>query len=582
MFSRTNNKLFSSKMPNHKREAAEARPSNIEMAVEIDIVQPSSSPSPRLRPSRTPMPSVEVTQDNCSSPKEVVREQAQNGAGQLISGIICINILFLGCAIVSGSAFKSITEVELQIFLLILLLLTMLWMLFYIVCTYRKDHSRHSKDSHAAPVWLKAGLVLFGVLGLLMEIFRICTSVGSLHCDSGVTVAFPVVQAIFLLVQTYFFIVHAKDCIQLHTTISCCGLAVTLSANLMLWITAVTEESLLHTEVPDINITVSYRKYIATLTSDKECKCNLSACHTFKEAYYFLSPFNIEYSIFASTMAYIMWKNVGRHPNTQSPKSATFHVKDICLGPLLGTILVLAGIVTFILYEVDVEQGIKQRYTGLFVYFVMNIVIVSLMSVFTVVGLIIYKLDQKKPVSQTNPSKTLDVGLLLGSSLGQYLISYFTIVAVVATGARGILNALNLAWNVLMVLQISLQNCFVIQGLHREGQEEMPQANADTLQEHAEMSVIEVGSCNNYSPHSKGHNYWKKRVLKEICTFLLLANVMLWIMPAFGARPQFEQYTEIRFYTFTMWASIVNIGLTFAIFYRMHAVVSLFEVYLIS
>ncbi|XP_029996851.1 proton channel OTOP2-like [Sphaeramia orbicularis] len=537
-----------------------------------------------MQSSLSPTTNVENTGDDCVRLKEVVRERAQRGTGQLLSGIICINILFLGCAIVSGSAFKSvtITAVQRQIFLIILLLLTMLWMLFYIVCTYRTDQSPQSKDSHAAPVWLRAGLVLFGLLSLLMDVFKICTSVGYLHCDSAVKVAFPVVQAVFLFVQTYFFIGHAKDCVQLQTTISRCGLAVTLSTNLMVWIAAVTEESIHHTEVPEINISVSYRKYIASQSSHKECKCNLSACETFKEAYCFLYPFNIEYSLFASAMAYVMWKNVGRRAKTHSHHSAKFHVKDVCLGPLMGTGLVLAGLVTFILYEVDIEKDIKRRNTALFVHFVMNIVIVSLMSAFSVVGCVIYRLDRKKAVSENNPSKRLDVGLLLGSSLGQFFISYFTIVAVVATGARGVLNGLNLAWGVLMVLQISLQNYFIIQGLDQEQHEAMPLTNADTPQEHAEINVVEVGSCTNYSPKSNLHKHWKRRVLKEICAFLLLANIILWIMPAFGARPQFEQNTEIKFYKFTMWASIVNIGLPFAIFYRMHAVVSLFEVYLIS
>lgn len=53
-------------------------------------------------------------------------------------------------------------------------------------------------------------------------------------------------------------------------------------------------------------------------------------------------------------------------------------------------------------------------------------------------------------------------------------------------------------------------------------------------------------------------------------------------MPAFGARPQFDHPLETKFYKFTMWAAIVNIGLPFGIFYRMHSVASLFEVYLIS
>lgn len=45
------------------------------------------------------------------------------------------------------------------------------------------------------------GLVVFGFLSILMDIFKIASYAGYLHCDSAVKVAFPVVQLIFILVQ---------------------------------------------------------------------------------------------------------------------------------------------------------------------------------------------------------------------------------------------------------------------------------------------------------------------------------------------------------------------------------------------
>lgn len=45
------------------------------------------------------------------------------------------------------------------------------------------------------------GLVLFGLLSIIMDIFKIASYVGYLHCDSAVKVAFPVVQLVFLIVQ---------------------------------------------------------------------------------------------------------------------------------------------------------------------------------------------------------------------------------------------------------------------------------------------------------------------------------------------------------------------------------------------
>lgn len=52
---------------------------------------------------------------------------------------------------------------------------------------------------------IAVGLVLFGLLSLLMDIFKIANYVGYLHCDSAVKVAFPVVQAVFLIVQVVPF-----------------------------------------------------------------------------------------------------------------------------------------------------------------------------------------------------------------------------------------------------------------------------------------------------------------------------------------------------------------------------------------
>lgn len=92
-----------------------------------------------------------------------VMERTHHGGGWLLSSIISINILILGCALVSGSAFNSVavTAVHRQIFLIILLLLTMCWMLFYKAVTTRRHREVMFKDSHAGPVWLRGGTFSF-------------------------------------------------------------------------------------------------------------------------------------------------------------------------------------------------------------------------------------------------------------------------------------------------------------------------------------------------------------------------------------------------------------------------------------
>ncbi|XP_061893390.1 LOW QUALITY PROTEIN: proton channel OTOP2-like [Entelurus aequoreus] len=431
----------------------------------------------------------------------------------------------------------------------------------------------------------QGGLVLFGLLSLLMDVFKIGNYVGYLRCDSAVKVAFPAVQAVFLIIQTYFLWVHAKDCVQLHTNVTRCGLTLTLSANLVVWMSAVTEESLHQTDAPYVNMSAPHRMYRAAYVT--KCNCSHSACSTFEEAFYYLYPFNIEYSLFASAMAYVMWKNVGRLVEDHGHRHVGFRPKEARLGPVAGLLLVVVGLVTFIVYEVEMAQEDRgEQSHALLIHFVMNIVIVSLMCVFTVVGCVVYRLDQREHVSEKNPTRSLDVQLLVGASMGQFIISYFSIVATAADGARGYLNALNLAWGVVMVVQLGLQNYFIIEGLHREPFHSMREAalhsNAHASQEHSEASAVTGVRESSCPLTSVTRLSWKRRVLKEVAPFLLLANVILWIMPAFGARPQFDHSVEIKFYKFTMWAAIVNIGLPFGIFYRMHTVASLFEVYVIT
>lgn len=243
-------------------------------------------------------------------------------------------------------------------------------------------------------------------------------------------------------------------------------------------------------------------------------------------------PFNIEYSLFASTMAYVMWKNVGRLVEHHNHHNVKFRPKDICVGPLTGVLMAVAGLVTFVLYELYILQEEKEkRNRALLIHFISNIVIVSLMSISTAIGCIIYRLDRREHVSEKNPTRTLDMGLLVGASMGQFIISYFSIVALVALGAKGHLNALNLSWAVLVVLELGLQNYFIIEGLHREPFHVMQEAalhtNAHTFQEHAE-SVVRESSKKNYFLNSYVDKLsWKRRILKEVCAFLLFGNVIV-------------------------------------------------------
>uniref|UniRef100_A0A671MBC6 Otopetrin-2-like n=1 Tax=Sinocyclocheilus anshuiensis TaxID=1608454 RepID=A0A671MBC6_9TELE len=511
--------------------------------------------------------------------------------GWLLSGFISLNILLLGIAIVSGSFFNKIqiTSSHLLIFLILLVILTTVWMVYYKIHTSRVYRAVLYKDSHAGPVWLRGGLVLFGVCSVIMDIFKIIYYVGRIHCELPVKIAFPVVQALFVIVQTYILWVHAKDCVQIQQIVTRCGLMLTLSTNLMVWMTAVTEESLHQTVAPaDPSYNSSSNGGRA---GESDCKCSHNMCDAFEKAYYYLYPFNIEYSLFASAMAYVMWKNIGRQMDEHHSHNLRFSLWDVLIGPVAGLIILVAGLATFVVYEVDVaKEDPKKKEESLIIHYIMNIVAILLMSITTLIGCVIFRMDKREQVSGKNPTRSLDVGLLVGSSLGQFLICYFTIVAVLASGVQGHINGLNLANSILTVIQLCLQNAFLIKGLHREPFKETETstvfANVMAVRERdperRSSSIVPAHTLPIPLTLLQGRLCWKRRILKEICGFLLFCNVILWIMPAFGARPQFDNTVGSDIYEFETWAAIVNIGMPFGIFYRMHSVASLFEVCLAS
>lgn len=272
----------------------------------------------------------------------------------------------------------------------------------------------------------------------------------------------------------------------------------------------------------------------AAPSDNNSCVCTIAACSIFQEGYYYLYPFNIEYSLFASAMAYVMWKNVGRLVDDHGHHEHRFHMRDVLIGPATGLLVLVAGLTIFIVYEVDVssvEPG--KRDTALIMYYVSNTITVVLMTVAAVAGCVVYRMEQREHAVGKNPTRSLDVGLLVSASVGQLTVSYFTIVAVLAVGVGGLVNGLNLTWSVLTIVELCVQNIFIIEGLRREPHQDTRRAsifsNLLALQAHDERRR----SSNVLTPRGSiaipVHKPlpWKRKLLKEISSFLLLSNIIV-------------------------------------------------------
>uniref|UniRef100_A0A8C9UL00 Otopetrin 2 n=1 Tax=Spermophilus dauricus TaxID=99837 RepID=A0A8C9UL00_SPEDA len=524
------------------------------------------------------------------APQAGPREVWKKG-GRLLSVLLAVNVLLLACTLISGGAFNKVAVYDTDVFAM----------------GGGRGGQRCSGHS---------GLVLFGICTLVMDVFKTGYYSSFFECQSAIKILHPLIQAVFVIVQTYFLWVSAKDCIHVHLDLTRCGLMFTLTTNLAIWMAAVVDESV-HQAHSYSSAHGNSNTSHARFTPDPEragsaigadpCPCDTTICQIFQQGYFYLYPFNIEYSLFASTMLYVMWKNVGRllaspHSHGHSPSQVSLFRETFFAGPMLGLVLFVVGLAVFIIYEVQVSGEGGRTQQALVTYYSFNIVCLGLMTLVSLSGSIIYRFDRRVMDHHKNPTRTLDVALLMGAALGQYAISYYSIVAVVVGTPRDLLGALNLAHALLMIAQHTFQNVFIIESLHRgppgaEPQETLPKepcqgltfANLDALHSlPACPPTPRLVSPSSDGPQEAGaitlapRGHWRRRCLKDISLFLLLCNVILWIMPAFGARPHFSNTVEVDFYGYSLWAAIVNICLPFGIFYRMHAVSSLLEVYVLS
>ncbi|XP_007454432.1 PREDICTED: otopetrin-2 isoform X2 [Lipotes vexillifer] len=553
------------------------------------------------------------------APRAAPREVWKKG-GRLLSVLLALNVLLLACTLISGGAFNKVAVYDTDVFALLttMMLLAVLWILFYLLRTVRcpDTDAVPYRDGHAGPIWLRGGLVLFGICTLIMDVFKIGYYSSSFECQSAIKILYPLTQAVFVIVQTYFLCISAKDCVHTHLDLTRCGLMFTLTTNLAIWMAAVADESVHQAHSLSSshgNTSLQLHAPLSTVQRagspvGEDCSCDTAVCQIFQQGYYYLCPFNIEYSLFASTTLYVMWKNVGRllasstRGHSHTPSLLSHFRETFFAGPILGLMLFVVGLAVFIIYEVQAsgERGRTQQ--ALVIYYIFNIVCLGLMTLVSLSGSVIYRFDRRAMDHHKNPTRSLDMALLVGAALGQYAISYYSIVAAVAGTPRELLAGLSLAHALLVIAQHTFQNVFIIESLHRTPPGAEPHgtppkepchgltfASLDTL--HTLPACPPTPRLVGPSPAGpqgavsitlapRGH--WRCRCLKDISLFLLLCNIILWIMPAFGARPHFSNAVEVDFYGYSLWAAIVNICLPFGVFYRMHAVSSLLEVYMLS
>ncbi|XP_071968558.1 proton channel OTOP3-like isoform X2 [Engystomops pustulosus] len=644
---------------------------------------------------------------HCRSP--LIHHKRARGTGRLFSGLLAMNVVFLGAALISSVAISSMPQQNSYIFLSVLMFCSSVWALYHLLWTRRTDGAVE-QDHHAGAIFLKVSLVLFGTCSLLVSVFKIGYDSSLFSCKLPSEFVFSIMKIIFIVIQTFLLWFSCRDCIQVLHNVSRWGIMLALATNLLLWLLAVTNDSV-HREMESLHLNDTEKE------EGTGCLCpKFSTCWTFQRGYVTLYPFNLEYSLIGASMLFIMWRNVGRrdvhHFGLSHPR---FRLQGVLYGPVLGGAALLVGICIFIQYQVQASAGTVV--TGsLVLYFTYSIILLSSMVVACVLGIIARTFRDKRHVELTrhdsengeepnkqsrekrqkeskecrhrnvektkdhgpsegeaeehkesngvenrnfedhehvryctigeeeksqdkekqeenglsnvhigieeldkehkmehlnthqtrlkfrtekhthhhedishggppkNYTRSLEIILLLGAALGQFSISYYSMVAIIATGSWTLLNILNLVYSIVMILQHMVQNVFIIEGMSKEHKEQYYlQTNKESKEDHEEaprrLSMFEIRRASLAYLQSVGRISVSRRLVKEVALFLVLCNFMLWIMSAFGDHPQSANGVEQEYYGFSVWFSILNFGLPLSVFYRMHSVGGLLEVY---
>nr|DBA15049.1 TPA: hypothetical protein GDO54_004311 [Pyxicephalus adspersus] len=485
-----------------------------------------------------------------------------------------------------------------------------------------------------------SGLCLFALATLVLD----CLTLGYYHelhqCTSIVVTSFPIVQAVFTIIQVSLLSFYAKVCIQEKQSLNRFGLMHTLATNILMWMSVVLDESMKQLEeIYDIQ-----KKKMNLIETPgghtNTCVCTTDLCHIFSEGAAYLHPFNIEFSLFSSTMLYVIWKNTGKTsctPSVSGHTKGSRHINGAFVGLILGAFAISATFGVMISFGVLAKSPTTVP-EALRIYYLFNSVLLSAMFIASVIGIVTCRLQRGFLFDDKSKSvvRSLDITLLMGSSCGPLLVSVFSLVAIFFLHIEGNLYILDLCFSLCKTIQVLGQNLFITEALYSEPAQtkttmlsddgvfsisQDPEtedkqnaiSNMSTLFGHQQSfsenkasprsSKVLMDLCTdtpkNFLPRSiemdnshikqivkeEGKESFfrtRRRILQNISILLICYNISVWILYAYGTRPHLVSQIEQSFYGFTLWVIVVKISLPLGIFYRMHSVASLFEAYFLS
>ena len=199
------------------------------------------------------------------------------------------------------------------------------------------------------------------------------------------------------------------------------------------------------------------------------CNCTPPAlCSAISHGVYYLYPFNIEYQILASTMLYVLWKNIGRKVDSHQHPKVQFKFGGVTAGSALGLAALAATIGVVVVYLIQIGRSKTKSESALTMFYLYAATLLVLMGAAGLVGIRIYRLDEQSLDESKNPARKLDSDLLVATASGSWLLSWGSILAILCAEARPAHTWYNLPYSALIIVEKYIQNLFIIESAYRE------------------------------------------------------------------------------------------------------------------
>ncbi|XP_069191181.1 proton channel OtopLc [Procambarus clarkii] len=428
--------------------------------------------------------------------------------------------------------------------------------------TLKRAHISRSKTSRTS-FYLRVGALVFGLGTLIFNGLEIAMhSTMKSECVKDIVFAHPILQALFTFLQMHFLFVNSEVIVEKFGQVARFGFMHLVATNIAIWIRMVVWES----ATVWIEDTYAY-KPAGEVPQQAEQVLRLYSCfqnntlgRLWTDAQPYLFPFLVQYSLIAAAVTYIMWCNVGKEKlkklgrlgKTGMEDSATLDKRCVrkgywkvdcrsaSKGLFLGLLCLVGGVVILIIFFVMKDQeDFKTK-----MFWMCNgtqMIILSLSIICSIIGFL------QIPKLSISTTKPLDLDRLLLSStiIGVYVFAVFGMIVGGINYTQSEYMATFCVHGLLFV-QVSLQDMLVAEASRR--------------------------TCSSrYQMLTKPG--------RQVITFLLFANITLWILDTFMTHTSVSQQFQFGFYGVLAWGIISRISLPLLILYRFHSAVILVEIW---